>query len=183
MTLILPFSSSISAWHSYSAILQLIYIPLSQQIIWSLVLFHSHLSTANKAIPSRVAMTWSHLPIPSFIQHLAICLGLAILQATTRRQSSERKHQSQWKSCVKAYLLPSVNSSPMSIGLRAIPVQYGLDGPVPVPLSILLTNWTDGRRDGITCLTPSNVRPSRHWMALDGFTLFCSNSKSLMNVK
>src|SRR5712692_5502685 len=115
MTLILPSSSSISAWHSYSAILQLIYIPLSQRIIRSLVLFHSHLSMANKAIPSCVAMTWSHLPIPSFIQHLAICLGLAILQATTRRQSSERKHQSQWKSCVKAYLLPSVNSSPMSI--------------------------------------------------------------------
>src|SRR5216684_3472888 len=115
MTLILPSSSSISAWHSYSTILQLIYIPLSQQIIRSLVLFHSHLSMANKAIPSRVAMIWSHLPIPSFIQHLVICLGLAILQATTRRQSSERKHQSWWKSYAKAYPLPSVNLSPMSI--------------------------------------------------------------------
>src|SRR5229473_829280 len=115
MTLILPSSSSISAWHSYSAILQLIYIPLSQQIIWSLVLFHSHLSMANKAIPSHIAMTWSHLPIPLFIQHLAIFLGLAILQATTRRQSSKRKHRSWWKSCAKAYLLPSINLSPMSI--------------------------------------------------------------------
>src|SRR5260370_33287480 len=56
------------------------------------------------------------------------------------------------------------------LGLRAVPVQYGLDGPVPVPLSIWLTNWTDGRRDGITRLTPSNVRPSRRWTALDGFT-------------
>ncbi len=66
-------------------------------------------------IPSHIAMTWSHLPIPLFIQHLAICLGLAILQATTRRQSSKRKHQSWWKSCAKAYLLPSVNSSPMFV--------------------------------------------------------------------
>src|SRR5229473_6713311 len=115
MPLILPSFSSILAWHGYSAILQLIYIPLSQQIIWSLVLFHSHLSMANKAIPSCITMTWSHLPIPSFIQHLAICLGLAILQATMRRQSSERKHQLWWKSCAMAYPLPSVNSSPMFV--------------------------------------------------------------------
>src|SRR5260370_13872782 len=112
ITLILLSSSLISAWHSYSTILQLIYIPLSQRIIQSLVLFHSHLSMANKAIPSCIAMTWSHLPIPSFIQHLVICLGLALLQATMRTQSSNRKHQSQGESCSKAYLLPSLNPSP-----------------------------------------------------------------------
>lgn len=34
----------------------------------------------------------SHLPILSFVQHLVICLGLAILQAMMRMQSSERKY-------------------------------------------------------------------------------------------
>jgi len=51
-----------------------------------------------------------------------------------------------------------------------------------MPLSIWLTNWMDGRQDRITHLMPTNVRLSRHWMALDGFTLFCSNSESLVNV-
>ena len=115
MNFILPSSSSILAWQGYSAIPQLIYIPLSQWIIQLLVLFCSHLSMASKAISSHIMMTWSYLHIPSFIQHSVICLGLAVLLATTRRQSSKRKCQSQQKSCVKAYPLPSVNSSHMSI--------------------------------------------------------------------
>src|SRR5260370_30130832 len=155
ITLILPSSSSILAWHSYSTILQLIYIPLSQQIIRSLVLFHSHLSTANKAIPSHVVMTWSHLPIPSFIQHLAICLGLAILQATTRRQSSERKHRSWWKSCVKAYPLPSVNSSPMSV-LLALTRNWTISTFIPSSYSARKQRLiSPSKRHHCTCARPA----------------------------
>ena len=54
---LLPSPSSILAWHGYSAILQCIYMFLSQQIIQSLVLLHSHPSIASKAIPSHIAMT------------------------------------------------------------------------------------------------------------------------------
>lgn len=108
-------SSSISAWHSYSAIPQLICISLSQRIIQSLVPFRSHPSMASKEIPSRVVMTWSLSPIPSFIQHSVTCLGPAIRQATTRRQSFARKRLSRRRSCAKVYPVPSANSSRMSV--------------------------------------------------------------------
>src|ERR1700677_3039563 len=72
---ILLFSSSTSAWHNYSATLQCICTTQTLQINLSSVLFHSCLSLANEDVLNHVAMTWSLLPIPSFIRHVVTCLG------------------------------------------------------------------------------------------------------------
>jgi hypothetical protein len=103
-------SSSISAWQNFFAIPQLICTSQTPQIIQSSVLFRSHPSMASKDMPNHVATTWS-LPIPSFIQQVATCLGRPFPPTVIGRRSSRRSCQSQQKSYAKACLRPSVNSS------------------------------------------------------------------------
>ncbi len=63
----LPSSSLTLAWHSYFAIPQCIYTSHIPQISWSSALFHSHPSMASVDMPNHIVMTWSLLPIPSFV--------------------------------------------------------------------------------------------------------------------
>src|SRR6266702_6552620 len=63
----LPSSSSTLAWRSFFTIPQHIYTSHIPQISQLSALFHSHPSMASMDMPNHVAMTWSLLPIPSFV--------------------------------------------------------------------------------------------------------------------
>ena len=112
----LPSSSLISAWCNYFTTSQLIYTGHMSKITQSSVLFHSCPSMASKGIPSHIVMTWSLSPTPSFIWRVENYLRPPFPLPKT---STRRKNQSQWKSCAKAYLLPSANLSTMSIPLAS----------------------------------------------------------------